>query len=120
VGQRKGLGYAGGKRTYVLEIVPESNRVVLGDREDLLASGLIAAGVNWLTNAELSEPIRCSAKIRYRHPGAAATVSAGPDANVAVSFDEPQSAIALGPAVVFYDGNRVLGRGWIERGVRQL
>jgi tRNA-uridine 2-sulfurtransferase len=118
VGQRKGLGYAGGKRTYVLEIVPESNRVVLGDREDLLAAGLVASAVNWLTDGPPAETMRCLAKIRYRHPGAAASVTAGPEATAEVRFDEPQSAIAPGQAVVFYDGDRVLGGGWIERAVR--
>lgn len=119
VGQRKGLGYAGGKRTYVLEIVPESNQVVLGDRAELLAPGLIASSVNWLTDGPPVEPIPCTARIRYRHSGAAATVTAGPDANAEVRFGEPQSAIAPGQAVVFYDGDRVLGGGWIERAVRQ-
>jgi tRNA-specific 2-thiouridylase len=118
VGQRKGLGYAAGSRKYVLEIVPESNNVVLGEREDLLASGLTASSVNWLTAGPPAESIRCSTKIRYRHPGAPVTVTAGSNASAEVLFDEPQSAIAPGQAVVFYDGARVLGGGWIERASR--
>lgn len=118
VGQRKGLGYAGGSRRYVLEIVPDTNNVVLGDREDLLASGLIATDLKWLVDARPAGPIRCNAKIRYRHPGAAATVVAGPNATAEVRFDEPQSAVAPGQAVVFYDGSRVLGGGWIDRPIR--
>jgi tRNA-specific 2-thiouridylase len=114
VGQRKGLGYAGGSRRYVLEIVSETNVVVLGDREDLLAGGLAASQVNWLTDPP-NEPLRCTAKIRYRHAGALATVSALPEGTAEVRFDEPQSAVAPGQAVVFYDANRVLGGGWIER-----
>jgi tRNA-specific 2-thiouridylase len=115
VGQRKGLGYAGGSRRYVLEIVPETNDVVLGDREDLLAGGLIASKVNWLIPAPTAEPLRCTAKIRYRHSGVSATVNALPEGGAEVRFDEPQTAVAPGQAVVFYDASRVLGGGWIER-----
>ncbi len=114
VGQRKGLGYAAGSRRYVLEIVPETNTVVLGDRDELLAPGLLAAKVNWLID-EPAAPLECVAKIRYRHRGAAATVTALPDGGARVEFIEPQSAIAPGQAVVFYAGPRVLGGGWIER-----
>ncbi len=118
IGQRKGLGYAAGSRRYVLEIIPETNRVVLGDRDDLLASGLIATEVNWLTDGPPAGAIECSAKIRYRHPGAPATVVGGADSTAEVRFAEPQSAVAPGQAVVFYDGSRVLGGGWIDRPIR--
>src|SRR5262245_15391589 len=114
IGQRKGLGYAAGSRRYVLDIVPETNTVVLGDRADLLACRLIASKVNWLTAGPPQEPLRCAAKIRYRHAGAAAQVIAASGGDVEVQFDEPQSAITPGQAVVFYDGPRVLGGGWIE------
>jgi tRNA-uridine 2-sulfurtransferase len=77
VGQRKGLGVAAGKRRFVLEIVPESREVIVGDPEDLLADGLIASRVNWLTDVPVGA-VPCTAKIRYRHPGAAATVAAMP------------------------------------------
>jgi tRNA-specific 2-thiouridylase len=114
IGQRKGLGYAAGSRRYVLEIVPESRTVVLGDRDGLLANGLRATDVNWLMPEVSREPIRCLAKIRYRHQGSMATVTpAGAEARV--EFDEPQSAVTPGQAVVFYDGTRVLGGGWIDR-----
>lgn len=114
IGQRKGLGYAAGSRRYVLEIIPQTNEVVLGDREDLLADELVASRVNWLTDGPPREPLRCTAKIRYRHAGAAAVVTAT-DSGAVVRFDEPQSAITPGQAVVFYDGDRVLGGGWIEK-----
>jgi tRNA-specific 2-thiouridylase len=113
IGQRKGLGYAAGERRYVLEIVPESRTVVLGDRDELLATGLVASRVNWLIDAP-HEPRACEAKIRYRHTAAAAQVEATPDGGARVTFAEPQSAITPGQAVVFYDGPRVLGGGWIE------
>ena len=114
VGQRKGLGFAAGERRYVLRIVPGDNEVVIGDKEDLLATDLLASRVNWLTPAPPSAPLACSAKIRYRHAAAPATVTALPDGGARVVFEEAQSAVTPGQAVVFYDGPRVLGGGWIE------
>jgi tRNA-specific 2-thiouridylase len=113
IGQRKGLGIAAGSRRYVLKIVPEANEVVLGDREALLSSGLRAARVNWLAEPPAGA-LRCLAKIRYRHTPAAATVTPVSREEVRVTFDEPQSSVTPGQAVVFYDGSRVLGGGWIE------
>src|SRR5438067_853173 len=75
VGQRKGLGVAAGRKRFVLDILPESRTVVVGDAGDLLASGLVASGVNWFAE-EPAGPLRCAAKIRYRHAGASATVRA--------------------------------------------
>lgn len=115
IGQRKGLGYAAGRRTYVLQIVPATNEVVLGDRDDLLAPGLIASNVNWLIDCSGQTPLACSAKIRYRHAPVPALVTSLPDGGARVEFAEPQSAVTPGQTVVFYDGSRVLGGGWIER-----
>jgi tRNA-specific 2-thiouridylase len=114
IGQRKGLGYAAGERRYVLQIVPSTNQVVLGDRAELLAAGLMASRVNWLLDTPPAAPLPCSARIRYHHAPAPATVTALPDGAARVIFHEPQSAITPGQAVVFYDGTRVLGGGWIE------
>lgn len=113
IGQRKGLNYAAGSRRYILEIVPATNDIVLGEREELLATGLLASRVNWLIDAPAT-PLHCQAKIRYRHQAAEATVSAGAAGGAEVTFSVPQSAITPGQAVVFYDGERVLGGGWIE------
>ncbi len=113
IGQRKGLGIAAGSRRYVLKIVPEANEVVLGDREELLAPALRASGVNWLDEPPAGQ-LRCLAKIRYRHAPAPAVVTELGDGQVQVAFAEPQSAITPGQAVVFYDGTRVLGGGWME------
>lgn len=112
VGQRKGLGVAFGSRRYVLKIVPESNQVVLGDRDGLLAGGLRASAVNWLAPPPAGER-PCLAKIRYRHAPASAWVTAEGE-GARVRFAEPQSAVTPGQAVVFYDGTRVLGGGWID------
>ncbi len=117
VGQRKGLAIAGAERRYVLRIVPSDNEVVLGRREELLASGLRASRVNWLSEPAVG-PLPCQAKIRYRHTAAPATVTALPDGGAHVTFTEPQSAITPGKAVVFYDGPRVLGGGWIEEAIQ--
>jgi tRNA-specific 2-thiouridylase len=118
IGQRKGLGFAAGSRRYVLEIVPETNQVIVGDREGLLARGLIASEVNWLLDGPPSGELPCEAKIRYRHEPAAAIAKALPDGGARVEFAEPQSAVTPGQAVVFYQGDRVLGGGWIEQVVK--
>jgi tRNA-specific 2-thiouridylase len=116
VGQRKGLGVAAGRRRFVLEIVPETRTVVVGDPDDLLAGGLVASGVNWLTDPP-GEPLGCTAKIRYRHAGVPATVVARPGGVAEVYFAQPQPAVTPGQAVALYVGTRVLGGGWIERAV---
>ena len=113
IGQRKGLGIAAAGRRYVLDILPETRTVVLGDREDLFASELTASGVNWLV-PEPTGPLSCTAKIRYRNAGTPATVTATSDGGARVTFATSQTAITPGQAVVFYDGSRVLGGGWIE------
>lgn len=112
IGQRKGLGYAAGARRFVLDIIPQTHDVVLGDRDELLASESTASEVNWLIEPP-DGAFPCSAKIRYRHQPAAARVEPLPDGKVRVEFDEPQSAITPGQAVVFYRDDHVLGGGWI-------
>jgi tRNA-uridine 2-sulfurtransferase len=115
IGQRKGLGYAASERRYVLRIVPGDNDVVIGPREELLASGLQATGVNWLLDAPPAGSLACQAKIRYRHTAAPARVTALADGKAKVEFATPQSAVTPGQAVVFYDDSRVLGGGWIDK-----
>jgi tRNA-specific 2-thiouridylase len=113
VGQRKGLGIAAGERRYVVRIVPSDNTVVLGKREELLASGLSASRVNWLVEPPAG-PLACQVKIRYRHKAAPATVTSLPNSQARVEFEAPQSAVTPGQAAVFYQGSRVLGGGWIN------
>jgi tRNA-specific 2-thiouridylase len=112
IGQRKGLGYAGGARRYVLDIIPETREVVLGDRDDLLSTRLVAERVNWLIDVPETS-IRCQVKIRYRHEPAPAVLFVRSADRTEVEFEQPQSAITPGQAAVFYDGSRVLGGGWI-------
>jgi tRNA-specific 2-thiouridylase len=116
VGQRKGLGVAAGRRRFVLEVIPATREVVVGDADDLLADGLTASAVNWLIDPPTS-PLECVAKVRYRHSGTACTVTAAGD-GAAVRFAEPVSAVTPGQAVTFYHGTRVLGGGWIESAVK--
>jgi tRNA-specific 2-thiouridylase len=113
IGQRKGLGVAAAARRYVLRIVPGDNEVVLGSREELLAPGLVAHAVNWLA-APPAGSLACAARIRYRHTPAPAVVTPLEGGRVRVDFAEAQAAVTPGQAVVFYDGTRVLGGGWIE------
>ena len=117
VGQRKGLGFAAGERRYILEIVPSRNEVVIGERDELLVSGLRASRVNWLSDTPDAGPIACHAKIRYRNVGSPARVTGIADGGALVEFEQPQSAVTPGQAVVFYDGDRVLGGGWIEEAI---
>ncbi len=116
VGQRKGLGVALGYPVYVTAIDAPTNRVTLGEKESLLSRGLIAREINLLGD-ELdasAAPVRCLAKIRYNHDPQPATASlAGPD-EMHVYFDEPQSAITPGQAVVLYTNETVIGGGWID------
>ena len=113
VGQRKGLGVASAAPLYVLNIDPASHRVTVGADAELATRTLRARQLNWISIAGLTEPIRVRAKIRHRHEPAWATLEpAGIDEAVA-TFDEPQRAVTPGQAAVFYDGDEVVGGGWI-------
>jgi len=115
IGQREGLGVAFGKPAYVVAIDQPNNRLVIGSREELLCRTLTAERLNWVSIAPPREPIRVLAKIRSRHEAAPALVNPESDGTAHVTFDEPQSAITPGQAVVFYDGDVVLGGGWIAK-----
>jgi tRNA-specific 2-thiouridylase len=113
VGQRKGLGVATGSPLYVIQINGEKRQVVVGDQEQLYSKTLRAHRVNLIAVDDLHEPMRVGVKIRHRHEPAAAMIEKpGPD-EIVVNFDEPQRAITPGQAAVFYDGDIVVGGGWI-------
>jgi tRNA-specific 2-thiouridylase len=115
VGQRKGLGIATGEPLYVISTDPQSQRVTVGSGDELLRAGLSARQVNWVSIAGLQMPIRAAVKIRNRHAAAAAMLyPTAETSRVEVRFDEPQRAVTPGQAAVFYDGDLVLGGGWIE------
>ncbi len=118
VGQRKGIGIASANPLYVLEIQPESNKVVIGSREDLLKSGLTAIRFGWHVPPPAKE-IRCFAQIRARHTAVAsiAWCEPGNPGTVHVRFDEPQPAVTPGQVLTLYENDSVLGGGWIESSV---
>jgi tRNA-specific 2-thiouridylase len=113
VGQRKGLGLSSPVRLYVVGIDASDQTVTVGPREALERTTLTATGVNWIAGTPPEAGTRVTAQIRYRHREAAATLTAGENASVDVRFDEPQHAVAPGQAVVFYQGETVVGGGWI-------
>ena len=112
VGQRKGLGVATGSPLYVIELRGDKRQVVVGGGDDLRSQTLRANRLNWIALDALDQPMRVKAKIRHRHEPADAEVSMDDD-YASVTFDEPQRAITPGQAVVFYDGDIVVGGGWI-------
>lgn len=115
IGQREGLGVAVGTPLYVVAIDQPNNRLIVGTRQELLSRALVAERVNWVSMALPAGPIRVAAKIRSRHEPAFALVHPASDGRARVEFEEPQSAITPGQAVVFYDGDAVLGGGWIVK-----
>jgi tRNA-specific 2-thiouridylase len=114
IGQRKGLGLSTGIPLYVVDIDAASAAVTVGPREDLERATLTASRVNWMSGDVPTAPIRAHARIRYRHTEALATIAPLDGDRVSVAFDEPQSAITPGQAVVFYDSDCVVGGGWID------
>ncbi len=114
VGQRKGLRLSTSMPLYVLDIDAATNALTVGPRDALERDRLTASSVNWIAGSPPGGSGRVTARIRHRHPDAPARVEPLPANRAAVTFDEPQRAVAPGQAVVFYDGETVLGGGWID------
>ena len=120
IGQRKGLPGGSQRPRYVVDLDPETNRVIVGEAEDLVADEFEVDRVNWHPIAGVDAPgrsneIEATVKIRYSHPGAAATLTPLEDGRAQIRLHEPQRAVTPGQAAVFYDGDLVLGGGWICR-----
>jgi tRNA-specific 2-thiouridylase len=116
VGQRRGLGIAHSKPLYVISLDPSRNAVIVGYREDAYSRGLTAERVNWIMKEPPRLPLSASVRIRSNHRAAAARIEAvdpGEAGCVHVRFSEPQLAVTPGQAAVFYQGERILGGGWI-------
>jgi tRNA-specific 2-thiouridylase len=113
VGQRKGLGLSTSAPMYVLALEPRDSKVVVGPKSSLERTTLTASGVNWIIEPPAGE-LRVAAQIRHRHTAAPATVRAVDRSRAQLVFDQPQTAITPGQAVVFYDGDVVVGGGWID------
>lgn len=114
IGQRKGLGLSSTEPLYVLEIKPDAAQVVVGSRDALGRTRLTASGVNWISGVAPTDWMRVAAQIRHRHSAAPARVRCTDEERVELEFDAPQTAMTPGQAVVFYEGDEVLGGGWIE------
>lgn len=113
VGQRRGIGISAPEPIYVVQVDARNNRVIVGSSDDLLKREMIVERVNWIAIEDLTEPIRVAVKIRSRAEEAQAVVSKRNDGSAVVTFDEPQRAVTPGQAAVFYDGDVVVGGGWI-------
>ncbi|MCS7316476.1 MAG: tRNA 2-thiouridine(34) synthase MnmA [Bryobacterales bacterium] len=115
VGQRRGLGVAAGEPLYVLATDPQQGRVVVGRDAELMCDRLVAERVNWIAFEQPPDRLRAMVKIRHKHEPAWAEIRpAGEPEAAEVVFDQPQRAITPGQAAVFYDGDLVLGGGWIR------
>lgn len=113
IGQRKGLNLALGKPAFVVEIRPETNEVVIGDNADVFYDTLYANKLNFMSIEDLEGQMKVAGKIRYSHQGSPCTIEKVDKDIVKVVFDEPVRAITPGQAVVFYDGDIVVGGGTI-------
>ena len=132
IGQRKGLPGGSPRPRYVVDLDPATNRVIVGDADDLVTDYFEMDRVNWHPVAEMgdrdraqaagiidpcySEEMEVTVKIRYSHPGTRATLRQLEDGRAHVRLHDPQRAVTPGQAAVFYDGDIVLGGGWICRG----
>lgn len=115
VGQRMGRWLPSAGRRYVVAIDPGRGSITAGEEADLLRPGCAVIDINWLITPAPAGPFRAFVKIRSAHPPAPAAVLPGPGGSAEVRFDEPQKAVTPGQAAVFYDGDVVLGGGWIQQ-----
>jgi tRNA-specific 2-thiouridylase len=115
IGQRKGLPGGSPQPRYVIDIDPGTNRVLVGDADDLLVEEFEIERVNWSSRAPTFEPIEVTVKIRYSHPGTRATLQPWDDDRAIVRLAEPQKAVTPGQAAVCYEGDVVVAGGWICR-----
>jgi len=113
IGQRKGLGVFGKEPLFVLALRGKTNEVVVGPEQNLFRKSALVNNISWI-NEPLQEQKHLAAKIRYRAKESPVRVTPLPDGKLDVQFEVPQRAITPGQAMVFYEGNRVLGGGWIE------
>ena len=115
IGQRKGLPGGSARPRYVVDLDPETNRVVVGDVDDLVVDEFEVDRVNWIELDRSNQVTDVTVKIRYNHPGTAATLTPVENGRARIRLHEPQKAVTPGQAAVFYNGDIVLGGGWICR-----
>ena len=119
MGQRKGLGIALGRPVFVTEIRKDSNEVVLGDLPDLYRNGMYVSKLNLQKYPSLDQPLETVTKVRYKHEGTPATVVQEAPDRIRVDFHDGVNGIAPGQAAVFYEGDDVVGGGWITKSFKQ-
>ena len=117
IGQRHGLGIASSRPYYVKALEPKGNRVMVGRREDLFSSEVTATDFHWISPFEPSRHETISAQVRYHHKPAPGRLEVVAPRRIRFVFDQPQMAITPGQALACYDGDRVLGGGWIEKDI---
>lgn len=117
IGQRKGLGVAFGHPVFVISKNAKTNRVVLGEQEELFYKSVLVKDVNFIPFDELKGSLNVTAKLRYNQIPQPAVIKKTEDGNVLITFNEPQRAPSAGQAAVFYDGDIVVGGGIIVRGI---
>jgi tRNA-specific 2-thiouridylase len=115
IGQRKGLPGGSPRPRYVVDIDAASNRVIVGEAEDLLVEEFEIDRINWSSREASNEPLAVTVKIRYSHPGTPATLIPLDENRAVVRLKEPQKAVTPGQAAVCYEGDRVVAGGWICR-----
>jgi len=116
IGQRKGLPSGSARPRYVVDLDAQTNRVIVGDVEDLVCDEFEIDRTNWIAGELPDEDVDATVKIRYSHPGTPATVTSLENHRARIRLHEPQRAITPGQAAVIYDGDVVIGGGWICRG----
>ncbi|MEE8170057.1 MAG: aminomethyltransferase beta-barrel domain-containing protein, partial [Phycisphaerae bacterium] len=115
IGQRRGVRVALGEPIYVTDLDPNANVVTVGPRAALRAHGLVAREVNWLRPTPSGGAFDADVQIRYHHQAAPARIERCGEDGARVAFNEPVEAVTPGQAAVFYDGDVVIGGGWIDR-----
>jgi tRNA-uridine 2-sulfurtransferase len=124
IGQRKGLPGGSARPRYVVDLDPETNRVIVGDADDLICDEFEVDRMNWhpvagIDDLDDGEEIAATVKIRYNHPGTLASVTLLEHGRARIRLHEPQRAVTPGQAAVIYHGDVVLGGGWICRAERR-
>lgn len=115
IGQREGLRVAAPHRLYVREMIPETNTVVVGRREEIMRESCVVSDVYWQIGRPPSPDAKLTVRLRYQHPGVAVALEPADNGKLTLRFAEPQFAVTPGQAAVFYDGDVVLGGAWIEK-----
>ena len=118
IGQRKGLGLAMGHPVFVVDIIPETNEVVIGENADTFSKELIADKTNFMSVEHPKDGMQVIGKIRYAHKGVPCRIYMLDDDRVRVVFDEPVRAATKGQAVVFYENDYIVGGGTIKEIIR--